>query len=88
MIIKKKNLSMTQRTLYVFVLFRIHYFFVSNQKLQKMYGNELIKALNMNNYDKKVLGNINLDQAERLNQHIEQYLRCFIRYFTEKYWTE
>ena len=42
----------------------------------------------MNNYDKKVLGNINLDQAERLNQHIEQYLRCFIRYFTEKYWTE
>jgi len=79
---------MTQRTLYVFVLFRIHYFFVSNQKLQKMYGNELIKALNMNNYDKKVLGNINLDQAERLNQHIEQYLRCFIRYFTEKYWTE
>ena len=27
-------------------------------------------------------------QAERLNQHIEQYLRCFIRYFTEKDWTE
>ena len=27
-------------------------------------------------------------QAERLNQHIEQYLRCFIRYFGKKDWTE
>jgi len=29
-----------------------------------------------------------VDQAERLNQHIEQYLRCFIRYFEDKDWTE
>jgi len=27
-------------------------------------------------------------QAKRLNQHIEHYLRCFIRYFTDKDWTE
>ncbi len=27
-------------------------------------------------------------QAERLNQHIEQYLRCFIRYFGKRDWTE